>query len=528
MPRSPSRDLADRFAGNRGYFHRPDALRRGRYALAILALVAVAGWAVVDVVRPSAVAAHTHGRLAGPHSALDENCAACHAPHTLGELGPASLFQTHDRWHDLTCERCHAGPAHHAAVTAAGHEFHTRCENCHHDHAGRSNSLVRITDDHCTRCHASLPAHHATGNSPFAARVTDFAKDHPEFRPATDDPKRTLKFSHAVHMTPGLPYTPGGKESLTLRRAENLFGAATAGRYRKSGQGPDDLVTLDCASCHRLDSAAGTPAFDELRAALERSGEPTRAILPPRAAGAYFLPVDFEAHCRACHPLQAPAGTSGGRVIPEFALPHRRQPDRLREEITAGYVRQLVATDHPALSAPAEPGGFLAPRLRASHTLRTETARLTDTALEFLTRQDTCVKCHDVGGPAPGTIAPVADRTVWFTHAKFDHTAHRAVSCSACHPGPTAGLPPDGRLIDKEPPQLPGIETCRACHAPAGTRVERPGGEAFAGGGVRHGCTDCHGYHNNDHPLQGRGAPTRAPADPLTPGAFFGVSKDRP
>ena len=47
---------------------------------------------------------------------------------------------------------------------------------------------------------------------------------------------------------------------------------------------------------------------------------------------------------------------------------------------------------------------------------------------------------------------------------------------------------------------------------------------------MRHGCADCHRYHNGDHPFQGRGAPARDPAAPLTVGEFLlggTAAKDR-
>ena len=41
-------------------------------------------------------------------------------------------------------------------------------------------------------------------------------------------------------------------------------------------------------------------------------------------------------------------------------------------------------------------------------------------------------------------------------------------------------------------------------------------GKQIVGGGARHSCTDCHRYHNGDHPLQGRGAAARDTGKPLT------------
>ena len=66
MPRSPSRDLSDRFIGRRGYFRSPDGIRRGRRALTVVAILAAVAWAVVDVAKPAQRVqySHSHGRLA--------------------------------------------------------------------------------------------------------------------------------------------------------------------------------------------------------------------------------------------------------------------------------------------------------------------------------------------------------------------------------------------------------------------------------------------------------------------------------
>ena len=312
MPRSPSRDLSDRFIGKRGYFRNPDAIRRWKYSLAAVAFAAAVGWAAVDVAAPPAGYGHTHGPLANPHAAFDENCAACHIGHSASDFGLVAVFRPRDRWHDLTCEKCHAGPndhgfAHHASPTDDARAFHNRCSNCHHDHLGRLYSLVRIADDHCTRCHTDLDKRHdaaksLSGGTPYQNKITGFASDHPEFR-SLDIAKnpRTLKFSHAVHMAPGQTM------KMTVGQVAKLSNPTVAELYRRPGQPDDALVTLDCASCHKLDSGAGSPEYDKLKAALDAFGEPTIGTGSRRGpSGAYFLPMNYEASCRACHPLAAP------------------------------------------------------------------------------------------------------------------------------------------------------------------------------------------------------------------------------
>lgn len=529
MPRSPSKDLADRFTGNRGYFHIPDGLRRTKTWLALAVLGLTVGWAVFDLGTPSRAAyTHTHGPLANPHATWDATCDACHRPQSAGSFSLTSVFHARDRWHDLTCETCHRGPAHQKSLTPEGNDFHARCSNCHHDHGGRTHSLVRLTDDHCTKCHADLhryrlPESRARAVSPT---ITNFATDHPEFGElrqygTNPYPRRTLKFNHALHMTPGLVAAEGGRDGLTAARVEALSDKASAGRYRKAGQKDNDPIQLACASCHQLDSGRDGPLFHPLYQAI--AGEPRAAVLPPRAEGAYYLPVNFEAHCKACHPVRTPEAVSGKAiVISGFPVPHRKQPKELKELLAGEYARKLLEKGHPAPALPLPPAGRLDPRDDpAAATFRGETDRLSDTALSSLTGS-ACAKCHALtNGGAGREVVPVSNKTVWFTGAKFDHTAHRAVGCAECHPGTGAAFVPPGIV---EPIRIAGVESCKQCHAPA--RVEIRDGTRVTAGGVRHACTDCHRYHDGEHPLQGRAAPGRDPEKPLSFPEFFRGKKE--
>jgi hypothetical protein len=389
MPRSPSRDLSDRYIGRRGYFRNPDAIRRWKRILAWMAFFAACSWALVDIVQPTGAAySHTHGPLASPHAAFDKNCGACHVSQTVSS-NPLAIFDARDRWHDLSCGKCHAGPhdqgfGHHASANDAAKAYHQRCSNCHHDHLGRENSLVRLRDADCNHCHSDLAKWHdaeksqtkVKGEPPYQNAITGFATDHPEFR-SLDISKnpRTLTFSHALHLNAGQAYTPNGKEAMTVGKLRALNGAAgdaIVARYAP-GAAESTKVQLDCNSCHQLDPGTGTPNYERLKNALDKFGEPTRALLPPRPEGAYFLPINYEVSCRACHPLTAPAGSSeaGGKkiVVPGFDVLHRRQPAELAGDLKAGYLKGMIAAKHPALAAPPEPGGKIDATSTAARTL---------------------------------------------------------------------------------------------------------------------------------------------------------------
>lgn len=514
MPRSLSRDRSDRYTGHRGYFHRLSPLGRGKRLLSALALFAVLLWGTAEVAVPRPLqVAHTHGRIAGPHTPWANDCEACHRPfHAESALSP---FAAGTRWRDFSCERCHAGPSHHAPDphspnARADAAFHHDCGNCHHDHNGGSASLVRLADSHCTRCHAKLNDHAAAkpaypNGPPLQANITNFTKDHPDFRGLTAPPdSRTLKFSHALHMTPGLVRVPDASGAITLEDVARLSNVEAAKLYADRVNA-DGVVALNCASCHQLDAGVGGKSQEALKELLQARGEPAESVLPARPAGAHFLPVNFEAHCRACHPVQAPPVRIGENAVlaapAGFPLPHRRKWAEMRGEAIGGYLKRMLEERHPLLTPPAVPGDRTrAPRPEEARTIRAEAERMADKAMAKLRGSDGCVKCHDLKNDE---IVPLSNRTVWLPSARFNHASHRAMKCLDCHPGTAAAYPPDGELNDKEAVKenILGIESCKACHTPAV--------------GVRHGCTDCHNYHDGGHPLQGRGAARRSPADPL-------------
>jgi hypothetical protein len=501
-----------------GYINRPGRLVWVRGWLWVAAAVLVAGPAVAATVaavvtdgppRPLASAA-SRGPLAAPHAAWEERCDACHVPFEPinGDRWPARLFggsspagRTVAR-----CESCHAGPPHHPAERA---DSAPGCADCHRDHRGRDASLVRLADAVCVRCHGD----------PAAARVgthiTGFADPaaHPEFR-AVGEPaghRRTLKFSHAAH---------GADLRMTF---EAIDDPAQRERYMKLAGATDPAapVKLSCAACHQLDAGLADPvpanprpdeAFAELTRGLLH-GQPRGAVQPPRAAGAHFLPVNFEAHCRACHPL------TFDEAAPQVQAPHRVQPDEVARFLRGFYAERFLSDQLKKLPEPDRGPGRLDPRPvgPAPASLRERVERDVADAVRraggrLLGGAQGCEKCHETESRQPDRVAAVSTPTVWMTRARFDHTSHRAVDCRLCHPNAdtskadelarAAERPAGGSLAPqyRHPPDLPGVANCRSCHSPAG--------------GVRHGCTDCHVYHHADRGLQGRGSPSRAPARP--------------
>jgi hypothetical protein len=255
---------------------------------------------------------------------------------------------------------------------------------------------------------------------------------------------------------------------------------------------------LECVSCHQRDSGDVAVTPEQL------AGVPLSAALPARSRGAAMLPLVYEKHCQACHPL-----TLERKANAEFVtIPHRLQPQQLHEYLDGYYTRLALAGQ----SKPFE--RFVAPRplpgdvlKEQGELLRSIRDKVATAEKQLFLGKQTCGECHyyapDEKAIVPKKIEPTQIPAVWFEHANFNHTAHRLLECRACHAGAYAfdekGSPNPYASADSKDVLLPGIGTCLECHAP---RAQ--------GGTARHGCVECHRYHDGDHPLHGRGSASRA------------------
>jgi predicted CXXCH cytochrome family protein len=115
----------------------------------------------------------------------------------------------------------------------------------------------------------------------------------------------------------------------------------------------------------------------------------------------------------------------------------------------------------------------------------------------MLDGQTSCGECHHIDRDQARfvRVQPVNQLGLWFESARFSHATHRTLACLACHDN--AKTAAKGENV-----QMPAIDVCKQCHAPASRN----------GGGVRHDCVECHRYHNGDHPHEGLGAAKRDPA----------------
>jgi predicted CXXCH cytochrome family protein len=470
------------------YFKKSDGLTRWKVALAALFFVAPVLWAASFWVRPKGPLDYSRGPLATVHATWEEKCDACHAPFKPinGSAHWAHGYLDASSSAEQKCEACHSGAVHHDKQRP---ESTPGCGGCHRDHRGRDASLVRLADNDCTRCHQDLNAHMKEGKSEYA-NVSGFTTDHPEFRSIKADDGR-LKFNHKLHLTPGLGV------GFTLA---NIRDPADRKRYQEEKDG----VVLDCRSCHQLDAGdfGGGPW-----------GNLSNSFLPKRAAGAYMQPIVYENQCKACHPLNVEPDQKDKAAAPALAgltVPHRLQPDEVRDFLRGAYAEQVLARDYPELHKyflrpRPMPGLAMSEAEKKAQELVKEKAALAENflgigqaAVKEKVSRAACAECHyfetPQGESTPKRIVPTNVPTVWLKHARFDHVAHRAVDCLACHENARKSEVATDVL-------MPGIKKCQECHSPASS----------AGGGARFDCTECHSYHHGEDPLAGLGARARDP-----------------
>src|SRR5205823_4377051 len=130
-----------------------------------------------------------------------------------------------------------------------------------------------------------------------------------------------------------------------------------------------------------------------------------------------------------------------------LTIRHRQQPKEILEALQGHYTNLLLKDLwKPEAAAPASvlPGKPAEKKKLAADVDAQADATTLGVLLEqhqktLTTKvfgQTTCQKCHASLDPAKGiaqTIPPANIPAVWFTHARFDHTSHRAVDCRECH-----------------------------------------------------------------------------------------------
>jgi hypothetical protein len=98
---------------------------------------------------------------------------------------------------------------------------------------------------------------------------------------------------------------------------------------------------------------------------------------------------------------------------------------------------------------------------------------------EELLWRKTCSQCHLLTFAPNASLPSIAKPHIpprWFTHAVFDHDAHKFLTCVECHAAATTSQATADVL-------LPGIQTCEKCHHRGAESAESR-------------CFECHTYHD--------------------------------
>jgi hypothetical protein len=433
-----TKKLAQRIDLN--YFKRPTPLKRAKFWLSVAATAMALIWiSWHGLARDSRV--YSSGRMSEAHAVLEAECAACH------EAEPAKFSAKPNRF---GCLSCHDAPMHHTTL-----EKSPDCASCHTEHRGRTN-LSAAKDQACASCHSDLRRTYG-GYFRYTNRILSLAEGHPEFaavREGQRDPG-TIHLNHAIHMKP----------------------------IRMSPNGP--LVQLECRDCHRTAAdKAGWAHGDDRYIAAESNYRSENEFLPakdesltPRAAMSgreLMAPVKFATACSGCHSLAFDKRFNEG-------VPHDK-PEVVHAFLVKKFSEHIAA--HPGeLREARDPGRDLSGRpvqaaVRVYAPNEWVGARIKD-AEELLWRK-TCKQCHALTVVAGQNTLPVVEpaRTTvkWMPHARFDHDAHRGFSCASCHEKALSSTETSEVL-------LPGIATCRTCHAPGPDHTESR-------------CFECHTYHD--------------------------------
>jgi hypothetical protein len=458
-----TKKLAQRIDLN--YFKRPTPLKRAKLWLSVLLPLFALAWVAWRGLSGDH-RVYSSGRMSQVHAVLEKECSACHVQ-TTGAFSAKAA--------DSACLDCHDGPAHHDSKTAA-----PDCATCHLEHRGRIN-IRAASNQACAECHGNLQL--AAGTLHYAAKIRSFEDGHPEFaalRPVTGVPARdpaTIKLNHALHMKP----------------------------IRQGPNGP--MAQLECADCHRNYGATWRFALSQYLSLtsyqLHRDMPiddlpfplPTFPPLAPSSRRERMWPVQFAYACSGCHLLSFDKRFDEGVPHDKPEVVHAYLLNKFREYIAA-HPGDVRVVREPSRDLTGKP---LPPEVRVLTPAQWVIERTSDA--EVLLWRKTCVQCHALSarfsdGEDPPQVAPWLrteedDRPVlrplpeivpaymaqgWMPHAKFDHDAHRAFSCISCHAKALTSTESSDIL-------LPGIETCKTCHA--------PGPE-----GAESRCFECHTYHD--------------------------------
>lgn len=530
MQRASSRELSSRV--DIEVHARPNRVRRRTWWLSFWAAIGSLAW-VFWQHSQGENQIYQAGAVTNAHRLIENECHLCHttwAP--LQRLNPFGVSaqefgeDSHRFGDDLhsidnkKCEACHRTGEHHANQLPAHNKF--SCAACHQEHEG-AEWLTSPNDRHCTLCHDKLEDH-GDNAKVFAANVTRFDQidGHPEFKLLT--------------LMKGDANGPAAHEKHGVNRAMELFQRE---RHSQNAQTGDSAPKWQDRGRiyfnHALHLKPGLP--DENRKVGDKSLD-CEACHKPDQDHRFFRPINYEEHCRKCHPLLFDHFNFPGQKVPHEA------PEVVRGFLTDQYtLRALSGTtgvlQKPEPDAPSRPipghrdfqrtltkeqaatvrdGVARAEKVaRDGFTDATELAQVREQRLLGPEASGGCRYCHEIesvkpqqGSPALADwkIVPTNIPSRWFTHGQFHHEPHRLLSCSACH----ADVEKKSNTGDV---MIPSIDICRACHSASppqwANSLQAKAADAGEKGteslkellskvnrGARRDCIECHNYHDPD------------------------------
>ncbi len=391
------------------------------------------------------------GPLHTAHQSIGSRCEACH-------------IQPFQPVRDQACLACHGELQQHvAAHTADVSLFHdTQCTTCHLEHK-KPTALVQGDPRLCADCHTDL---HQKKSNTRLRDVSDFGRDHPEFRLTT----LTLNPAQAL-ASQGLAKVSGGSSTsadhhgdwrlsrLDRNDPENFVERSHlrfphAKHLNPKGvQSPSGERVLSCQDCHK-----------------------------PDASGRQMQPIRMEAQCSGCHSLRF------DEKDPNSAVPHGN-PEAVVKTLREHFSREYLLQSSAAGSAGQlrRPGAEVMSEAEQKRAREWVDAQSLTVARELFEKR-VCAQCHEVtrvpgkSGLDQWQVEPVRLTSNWMPQARFNHAAHASEKCVSCH----GDAPKSEHSSDI---LIPGIARCRECHGGPSSTTK-----------VASNCLMCHQFH-----IPGRG-----------------------
>lgn len=372
------------------------------------------------------------GPLHQSHQTIGKDCNTCH---TI----PFKMVQNRE------CLECHKNVQHHVDVTSQDEQIfkENRCASCHREH-NEPSILVQRDQRFCSDCHQNLDK---LKDDTELENVTDFGKDHPEFR-------LTLLTSHyAKGQTHWQPIRVKHNPASAIREDSSLQFSHQEHLNPKGIRSPEGDQVLECQNCHR-----------------------------PNTSGRRMQVVKMENHCSDCHSLDLDENDLS-KQVPHGDL--NALYDALKEYFSRQYLEpSALAATQMLNDQLRRPGG-------ESRALSIEEKKL---ALDWVDKQAlmvaqdviedrVCIDCHQISR-IPGKtgfeqwyVKPVALNKQWMPLARFDHASHTTETCVSCHKNAEKSETSSDILI-------PTIKTCRECHGGGNDNDKLPSD-----------CLLCHQFH---------------------------------